>query len=126
MHRVVSALEQQAALSVLLVWINMLPSDERADLPDLLDELANPRIEWFHDRERVAGKAVAAALGAPGETAWDMYMGFDAGARWGDAMPRPRGWLHQLTDAWADPTLRHVRDELEPALSRLVEDLLSA
>ncbi len=125
MHIVLEELEADASLSAFVLWINMLPEDENADLRMLVDELANPRIQWFHDPKRLAGKAVAAALGGIGQTAWDVYIAFDASVRWDEAMPPARDWVHQLGDPWADPSRRHVRDKLEPALKRMVAELVS-
>lgn len=123
MHSVLQGLDPNAPIAVLVVWIKMLPEDEAADPQALVEQLADPRILWFHDPERRAGKAVAAALGGSGQVAWDVYLGFDAGARWGEAL-QPRDWVHQLGDAWADAKRLHPGDKLEPALNRLVRRLL--
>ncbi len=124
MHSVLQGLGDKAELAAFVVWINMLPEDVSAGLPLLVEELAQPRIQWFHDPRRRAGSAVAAGLGGAGQTAWDVYIAFDAAARWGEGMPPPRDWVHQLSDPWADPGHMHVRDDLEPALRRMVSDLL--
>ncbi len=125
MHSVLEGLAADVSLAAFVVWINMLPEDESADLRILVDELADPRIHWFRDPQGRAGKAVAAALGGNGQTAWDVYIAFEAEARWGEGMPPARDWVHQLGDPWADPSRRHVRDELEPALRRMVAKLVS-
>ncbi len=124
MHSVLEGLAADVSLAAFVVWINMLPEDESADLRILVDELADPRIHWCHDPQRRAGKVVATALGGNGQTAWDVYIAFEAEARWDEGMPPVRDWVHQLTDAWADPSRRHVRDELEPALRRMVAELV--
>lgn len=57
----------------------------------------------FHDPERRAGTAFAAALGADKDkVAWDFYMFFDAGQRWEKNPPTPKAYLHQLKgSSWA-------------------------
>lgn len=125
MHKVLESVDADAPLVALMVWINMLPEDESADLPALLESLADPHARWFRDPQRRLGQVVATALGAPGQTAWDVYIAFDADAHWSKAMPRPRDWVHQLSDRWADPSRLQARDALEPALARMVTDLLA-
>lgn len=102
----------------------MLPEDRGADVEALARELADPRIRWFHDPERRAGRAIAASLGAAGKVAWDVYLFFDAGAEWDDQPPAPRQWVHQLDDAWADPARLRFGDQLEPELGRLLRSVL--
>jgi hypothetical protein len=99
-----------APLAAAVVWLPMLGGDDAAAaiaaalVPD-------PRARHFYDPGRLAGRAVARALGAAaGETAWGMYLFWGPDARWtGEAPPRPDAWLHQLGDCrWADPA-RHRR-----------------
>ncbi len=99
----------------------MLPADGSADLQALADELAHPRIQWFHDDQRLAGRAVAEALGGADQVAWDVYLAFDGRAHWGNHIPRPRDWIHQLDAAWADPQRHPAQGMLESALVQLVE-----
>ncbi len=125
-HNVLQALDVGAPLAAFVVWINVLPEDKWADVQALSAELAQSRIQWFDDPERRLGKLVAASLGGAGQIAWDVYIGFDAQARWIESMPPARDWVHQLSDRWADPSRMHVRGDLEPALARLVGGLLSS
>ncbi len=109
-------------LSAMVVWIEMLPDDRQADLSSLMKSMDDPRIRWFHDPGQRGGKRVAAALGAPGRIAWDVYLFFDRAAQWKGDLPKPHGWAHQLGDAWADPAHFHPGDQLHAELSRLLKE----
>ena len=124
MRQVLAHEDPDAALVAMIVWIEMLPEDREADVVALAGEMRDPRIRWFHDPERRAGQAIAGSLGATGKVAWDVYLFFDGDAEWMNQPPPPRGWVHQLSDSWADPTLRRYGDQLEPELARLFKSVL--
>ncbi len=123
MHRALTEQDPDAGLAVMIVWLEMLPEDKEADLGALAGEMADPRIRWFHDPQRRAGRAIATSLGASGEVAWDVYLLFDVHAEWKKQPPAPRQWIHQLGDSWADPTRRRFGDQLEPELERLLRSV---
>jgi hypothetical protein len=108
----------------MIVWVDMLPEDSAAEVGTFTEAISDPRIRWFHDPKHRASQAIAAVLGAKGKLAWDVYLFFDVDAEWGATPPRPRGWVHQLGDSWADPARRRHGDELEPELARLLNDVL--
>ena len=101
----------------------MLPGDKDADLVMLSDQMYDPRVRWFHDPFRRAGKAIAAALGAPNDTAWDVYLFFDRGAQWKGGPPQPQGWTHQLGEPWADPDRHRTGEQLSVELANLLDDV---
>ena len=113
-----------ADLAAMIVWIEMLPEDRVADVIALAGEMTDPRIRWFHDPKRRAGRAIAASLGAAGHVAWDVYLYFDPDAEWKDKPPAPRQWTHQLSDTWADPTRLRFGDQLEPELANLLKGVV--
>jgi len=123
-HRVLTQGNPDADLAAMIVWIEMLPEDRVADVIALAGEMTDPRIRWFHDPQRRAGRAIAASLGAAGHIAWDVYLFFDPDADWKDKPPRPRQWAHQLGDTWADPTRLRFGDQLEPELARLLRSVV--
>jgi hypothetical protein len=108
----------------MIVWIEMLPEDREADVEALAGEMTDPRIRWFHDPKRRAGRAIATSLGATGKVAWDVYLFFDAHAEWKNKPPAPCQWVHQLSDSWADPTRLRFGNRLEPELRRLLKSVL--
>jgi hypothetical protein len=108
----------------MVVWTNMLPDDADANIGEVAGMMRDNRVRSFHDPERRASEAIAAALGAEGMRAWDVYLFFDSEAEWGDRAPGPHGWVHQLTDAWADPIRRRRGRPLEAELAELLADVL--
>jgi len=107
----------------MIVWVDMLPKDNSADLGALVDEMNNPHFWWFQDPNRRAGRTVAASLGAEGSIAWDIYLFYSGDAEWKDGLPQPRGWVHQLDDPWADPARHKHGDQLEPELAKLLQEV---
>ena len=110
----------QADISVSLVWIRMLPLDNKATARYRALNLRDPRIRHFFDPHKRVGKAVAQAFGAPGKVAWDMYMFFSAGVEWVSLPPLPAVYVHQLTDGWVDPTRCFRGEALAKELSNLM------
>jgi hypothetical protein len=73
----------------------MLDGDE---LPEAqhASELFGGHTQYWDGNQKL-GKAIAASLGAPAWTAWDIYLYYPPGATWtGDAPPRPEAMLAQM------------------------------
>lgn len=120
MHQVLTRQGEGVELAALIVWVEMLPADAHADVGALAAQLKDPRVSWFHDPKRRAGEAIGAALGAGGSSAWDVYLFYGPDVEWKDEAPVPEGWVHQLTDDWADPTRRRQGEGLETELATLM------
>lgn len=93
----------------------MLPSDDEDAARRAQMLLDDPRVTHFHDPEQYAGRAWAGVLGLQ-SVAWDVYLLFDERAAWGDPVPVPREWFHQLGDERADPVRRRTGHALAQAL----------
>ena len=106
-----------------MVWVEMLRADAKADIRAVAATMNDPRVRSFHDPAGRAGKAIAAALGAEGKRAWDVYLFYDSEAEWKERPPVPHGWVHQLSDAWADRTRHRHGDQLERELAALLMDV---
>ena len=106
-----------------MVWVEMLPGDAGADVSALAAASSDPRVTWFHDPKRLAGGAIAAALGGQGKLAWDVYLFYDSQSEWKKDPPVPCGWVHQLSDKWADPARRRRGDELQAELEALLKEV---
>lgn len=83
------------------------------------------RLDQFYDPEKLAGVAIAEALGAgAGEIAWDIYLFYDGEAKWEKQPPLPTAWAHQLGDSsWADSDRYYTGDGLYQALENIMVDL---
>lgn len=99
----------------------MLPPDniEAARTQSL--HVQDPRLTQFWDGERTAADLFAQtlALRCP---AWDVYLVYEPGATWTDALPpEPAFWMHQLpVETGAPPGLRLNAARLTSELARLL------
>ena len=123
MKKAILGAEPPPDILVAIAWIRMLPPDDLAAARCLAATIRDPRVQHFHDPCRRAGSAIAASLGAPGKTAWDIYLFYPAGPGWQAGPPPPLAWAHQLKDSgWADPALYHRGGDLERQLGRLLSN----
>ncbi|MGH9520187.1 MAG: hypothetical protein ACRD2D_11085 [Terriglobales bacterium] len=77
------------------------------------------RVRQFYDPRDRVGRAIAAQLGKPGRSAWDIYLFYPPGARWQAAPPPPLRWMHQL--GWLDPAHHHSGADLSRHLERAAQ-----
>ena len=114
-----------ADISVSIVWINMLPSDNRIMAHVQAHTMQDLRVRHFHDPKKRVGRAVARSLGGRDKVAWDIYLFFAPGGRWDGGPPPPAWWAHQLSgSSWADPAHYHHGDDLIGQLRQAMADLL--
>jgi hypothetical protein len=84
--------------AIAIVWIAMRPDDDDAALARAASAAAHPQVRQFYDRERAAGWAFArAAFPGVRSPAWDVYLFYEADARWlEDNPPAPTAKLAQF------------------------------
>jgi hypothetical protein len=112
-------------IGVLIVWIPMLVEDSEQAARASSEMFVDAGAGLFYDGNRRAGRAVAAALGSPGEIAWDMYLAYPGDAEWeGDGVPAPASFTHQLPRGWADPSRYRTGDDLHVELRMMVARLV--
>ena len=74
----------------------MLDGDELAAAVAASERFRNPPVSQFWDGDAKLGKEVARSVGAPGWTAWDIYLFYPPGAEWTDqGLPAPDAALAQ-------------------------------
>jgi hypothetical protein len=84
------------ALSAYVVWTPILDGD---DLSAARAAQSGARLGGYFDPGHRLASALGAALALPGdEPAWDVYLAYPRGARWGEGPPLPVFWMHQLGD----------------------------
>ena len=85
----------------------------------------DPRVIQFYDPEKLFGHAIATSLGAEGDAvAWDVYLFFDEDVEWGDDVPTPIEWAHQLHGSrWADRKRLYLGDDLSRRLREIMDGL---
>lgn len=95
MHKYLLQQLESDELAVFTVWGPMLGEEVRADADAATVALPDPRVEHFWTGEHTLAEALAGPLGlAPGELAWDVYLVYAPGTRWGDEPPVPDTVMH--------------------------------
>lgn len=107
-------------LSVHVVWTPVLRSDNFDATGSAQKLIPDPRALHYWDGDQDLGKAYGTVVELPRgrELAWDIYFAYDEGVVWGEEVPPPSHWAHQLgMDA------RHLGDgtKLREALRALLD-----
>ena len=123
MQEVLERANAPHALSVLVVWTDMLEGDSEEAALAACSLVSDSRAVHFHDPGSLAGRAVASSLGAPGEIAWDMYLFYDAPSAWENLPPRPVDWVHQLSPSWAEQSRYRWEATLVSSLRQMIQGL---
>jgi len=110
-------------LQGLVIWLPMLPGDDAAAARAQSRLVQDERVVTGWDPERRLGALFAPMLGLSCP-AWDVYLLYPAGARWGGSEPpRPAFWMHQLPEAvGAESRLLLDAERLAAELQRLLGD----
>jgi hypothetical protein len=91
-----------ADLRVYVVWVPILPDDDAAAASRAARGFTDGRVTHYWDPHLALGDALGDGLalpsrkvGRPHGPAWDVYLLFGRGARWGEG---PSFWMQQLDD----------------------------
>jgi hypothetical protein len=79
--------------------------------------LGDDRIQHFYDSNKIAGKAIANSVGWASRVAWDIYLFYRPNLKWTKTPPKPKYWMHQLTNAWATKESYRTGEDLKKELS---------
>jgi hypothetical protein len=94
------------SLRAYVVWVPVLPADSEAAAWSSRVLVRDRRALHFWDAGRSLSRPFAQLLGLPADgPAWDVYLAYGSGARWGELPPKPAFWHHQLGDAIDAPVL---------------------
>jgi hypothetical protein len=116
-----------AALSVTIIWVDMLRADGEAAASKSAQIFDDVRVTQFYDPTFRSSKVFAKdVLHADGGPAWDMYLYYEPGATWDAAPPKPEEWYHQLSGGKrGDPNLfrtgRALFDQLRESTGGFIE-----
>ena len=113
-------------ISVIIVWTNMLKSDNKDNAFKAASMFKDPFIVQYFDAENKFGDIVARRLSPMGEKAWDIYMFFDKDDQWTNSLPRPFEYAHQLSESlhpWADQTKYFCGKDLTKRLNDITTSL---
>lgn len=113
-------------ISVIIVWTNMLKTDDQSSAFRAASLFKDPSVIQFFDSENLFGDTVARRLNPQGKKAWDIYMFFDKETQWNKEFPRPFDYIHQLNASahpWVDKTKYFCGNELTKRLDEIVTTL---
>ena len=87
------------SLRVFVAWVPILPGDTAAPDAETQALVSDARAQHFWDEQRLLPPLFNATLELPeGWPAWDVYLAYPPGVRWGGQPPAPAFWHHQLGD----------------------------
>jgi len=123
-----AVIEQMAEknISVIIVWTNMLKTDDKENAYKAASLFQNASVVQYFDGENKFGDMVARRLNPKGEKAWDIYMFYDKDVEWGNSIPRPFEYAHQLSSSihpWADQTKYFCGSDLTKRLAEITSSL---
>jgi mercuric ion transport protein len=113
-------------ISVIIVWTNMLKTDDKENAYKAASLFKDPSIVQYFDAENKFGDLVAKRLSPQGEKAWDIYMFYDKDTHWTKTIPRPFEYAHQLSASlhpWADNTKYFCGNDLTKRLTDITRSL---
>jgi hypothetical protein len=81
-------------LAVYVVWGPMLGEETAADAKEATRHLPDSRVANFWTPNHVLATALEQPLGLHDSKAWDTYLLFAPGTRWGETPPVPDYYMH--------------------------------
>ncbi|MDZ7344565.1 MAG: hypothetical protein ONA90_08615, partial [candidate division KSB1 bacterium] len=84
-------------LKAYLIWLPVLPTDNRNWAAKRMNELSDHRVRHFWDGDQLMGKIWLPVLGLEGPLSWDTYFLYDHKVRWANQPTVPNFWMHQLS-----------------------------
>ncbi len=94
MQRYVLEQNPDPRLAVYVVWGPMLGEETEADARQATRHLPDPRVTNFWTPAQTVAAALAPPLGLHDAKAWDTFLLFAPGARWGETPPVPAYYMH--------------------------------
>lgn len=83
-----------ARLAVYVVWGPMLGDENEADAEQATRHLPDPRVTNFWTPTHTLATALEQPLGLHDVKAWDTFLLFAPGVRWGETPPVPDYYMH--------------------------------
>ena len=85
-------------LAVYVVWVKVMAADSQAAAMQSRSEVKDPRARHFWSADLTLAKAFGRTLTLPlaRDLAWDVYLAFSPNTAFGEVVPAPEQWFHQL------------------------------
>jgi hypothetical protein len=99
----------------------MMRGDTYEAAQEAVKKFKDRRVKQFCDPQQLSGRAFAASLGYSDKVAWDVYLFYPPQTMWGEFLPSPEVFMHQLRDSWADQTCLFEKDQLRGKLTETMK-----
>ena len=121
----VLAAHPDAEVEVLVVWGEILPSDNQQAAEAMAATLDDPRVRHFWDADMSVGRLLSDQLSVGSRYAWDIYVVYGPRELWTNEPPQPLTWAHQMDgvpdhyrkgaalDAFLDDVMAGLQPELD-------------
>jgi len=123
-HENVFKIHPQRDIRGYIIWIPILEKDTFDSAIQSAKVLKDYRIKHYYDNNKAVGKTIADCVGWAGNIAWDVYLFYLPLVKWTETPPKPKYWMHQLTDDWASKDKYRTGNELKTELSVSMGKLL--
>ncbi len=84
-------------LKAYIIWLPVLPTDNRNWAVKRTKEFADPRVRYFWDGDQLTGQTWRRVLGLEGPLSWDTYFLYNHKVHWIEEPTLPDFWMHQLS-----------------------------
>jgi hypothetical protein len=105
-------------LVVYVVWLPILPSDDRKAAEAMTKSALLARVFYYWDGDKITAKSWQKKLGIS-ELAWDTYLLYSPTELWEGELPSHDLWMHQLKDVESGTPLSQAT--LEAKVKELLE-----
>ena len=108
-------------VSVYVIWDPIFGGSFDREAKNLSNSFPDKRVSYFKDPSSLAGNLWERVLKTQNESeiAWDVYLLYEADAKWEKEPPQPGFWMHQLRGVTTAPRLD------VPTLTAKLKDMLS-
>lgn len=109
---------------VYVIWDPIFGGKFDSEAKKLSNSFPDKRVSYYKDPDSQSGKLWERVLKTEREIAWDVYLLYDADARWEKEPPKPEYWMHQLDGVTIAPRLDEAKftEELKALLDKMKPD----
>ena len=108
-------------LTAYVIWDPIFGGNFNRAAKNMASRLADKRVSYYKDPNSLVGTLWEQVLKTGREIAWDVYLLYDAEAKWEKELPQPDFWMHQLGGVTIAPRLDEEKfmEEVKGLLTKL-------
>jgi thiol-disulfide isomerase/thioredoxin len=105
-------------LKVMLLWGPLMRSDTSSITIRAMEYIKDKRVDNFWDLWRWGYRTYTENLNIPEFEAWDLFIFYEAGKKWGDQPPVPTFWMENRTVEYGPP---YSKEAMEAELLKWIK-----